>query len=154
AANVNTGSVVSDFQQGRRTILDKDQFSQRVDFVESTKSSWFGRYSWQDEGQSQEAIGLSGSKILTTVNQELISNTRVISPSMVNEFRFGHNGFFNSIGTLLGFVRDVNGELNIPGMPSPSPIAWGIPSVGVTSFSSFGDSTEGPYVNNNHTFQW
>ena len=72
----------------------------------------------------------------------------------MNEFRFGHNGFFNSIGTLLAYTQDVNGLLNIPGMPSPSPIAWGIPSVGVTSFSSFGDSTEGPYVNNNHTFQW
>lgn len=154
APNVNTGKLVSDYQQASRILLDKDQFSQRIDFVEKTKSIWFGRYSWQNEDQSQQAIGLSGSKILTTVDQELIGNTFIISPNKVNEFRFGHNGFFNSIGTLLAYSQDVNGALNIPGMPSPSPIAWGIPSVSVTSFSGFGDSSEGPYVNNNHTFQW
>jgi hypothetical protein len=155
-ANVNTGSLVSNYQQAEQTPLNNDQFSQRIDFVESTKSIWFGRYSRQSENQEQQAIGLSGPKILTTVNQEIIANSRIISSTKVNEFRFGHNGFYNSIGALLAFRRDVNGELNIPGMPSPvaGASAWGIPGVGIMGFDGLGDSTEGPYINNNHTFQW
>jgi len=152
--NVNTGGLVSNYQNGQRRVIDKDQFIQRVDLMESSKSSWFGRYSWGDEVQLQEALKLNGSKILTNVKQEMISNTRVLSATMVNEFRFGHNGFFNSTGRELAFIRDVNGELKLPGLPSPPPSAWGIPEVGVTPLSTFGDSTEGPYVNNNHTFQW
>ena len=151
---MNTGSLVANYQNGQRRIIDKDQFIQRVDLVESGKSSWFGRYSRGDEVQAQEALKLNGSKILTTVNQAMLSNTRVLSPSIVNEFRFGYNGFFNSTGRELAFVRDVNGELKIPGLPSPPPDAWGIPEVNISGFSSFGDSTEGPYVNNNHIFQW
>ncbi len=152
--NVNTGGLVSNYQNGQRRVIDKDQFIQRIDFVESSKSTWFGRYSWGDEVQLQEALKLNGSKILTNVKQEMISNTRVLSATKVNEFRFGHNGFFNSTGRELAFIRDVNGELKLPGLPSPPPGAWGIPEVGVTPLSTFGDSTEGPYVNNNHTFQW
>ena len=84
----------------------------------------------------------------------MISNTRVLSPSLVNEFRFGYNKFFNSLGRELAFQRDVVGELKISGLASPPPIAWGIPSVGISGFSGFGDDSEGPYVNTNHTFQW
>ena len=34
------------------------------------------------------------------------------------------------------------------------PEAWGIPSIGITGFSGFGDSTEGPYTNRNHAFEF
>ncbi len=154
APNVSTGSLVSNYQRGQRRVIDKDQFIQRIDLVEGARSSWFGRYSWGDEVQLEEALKLNGSKILTHVKQAMISNTRVLSPSKVNEFRFGYNGFFNSTGRELAFIRDVNGELKLPGLPSPPPNAWGIPQVAISGFSGFGDSTEGPYVNNNHIFQW
>ena len=34
--------------------INKDQFISRMDFVESSKSQWFGRYSWGDENQSND----------------------------------------------------------------------------------------------------
>ena len=34
------------------------------------------------------------------------------------------------------------------------PEAWGIPSIPITGFSAFGDSTEGPYTNTNHAFEF
>lgn len=150
---MNTGSLVANFQNGQRRIIDKDQFIQRINFVESSRSSWFGRYSWGDELQLQEELKLNGSKLLTGVKQAMLSNTRVFSSSMVNEFRFGYNKFANSTARELAFVRDVLGELKLPGLPPP-PVGWGIPDVGITGFSGFGDNSEGPYVNNNHTFQW
>ncbi len=154
APNVSTGSLVSNYQIGRRRVIDKDQFIQRIDLVESSSSNWFGRYSWGDEVQTEENLKLNGTKLLTNAKQAMISNTRVLSPALVNEFRFGYNKFFNSQGSELAFQRDVVGELKIPGLGSPPPIAWGIPSVGVSGFSGFGDSSEGPYVNTNLSFQW
>ncbi len=152
--NVATGSLVSNYQIGQRRVIDKDQFIQRIDLVENTSSNWFGRYSSGDEVHAQEALKLNGTKLLTEVKQIMLSNTRVLSPSMVNEFRFGYNKFFNSLGRELAFQRDVVGELKIPGLDSPPPIGWGIPSVGISGFSGFGDDSEGPYVNTNHVFQW
>jgi hypothetical protein len=154
APNIATASLSSNFQNGRRRVIDKDQFIQRVDWTESSNSSWFGRYSWGDELQLEEALKLNGSKLLTRVHQAMVTNTRVLSPATVNEFRFGYNQFNNSTGRELARVRDVNGELALPGIPSPPPEAWGIPEIGLAHYSGFGDSTEGPYVNNNHIYQF
>src|SRR5215469_15019883 len=41
---------------GQRPLTNKDQFIQRVDFNESSNSSWFGRYSWGDEALTQPAL--------------------------------------------------------------------------------------------------
>ena len=73
---------------------------------------------------------------------------------LVNEFRFGFNYFFNTFGRELAFERDVVKELNIPGISLNPPEAWGIPSIGITGFSGFGDSTEGPYTNRNQAFEF
>jgi hypothetical protein len=88
---VDTGSLSSNFQNGRRRAIDKDQFIQRVDWMESANSSWFGRYSWGNESQLEEALKLNGSKLLTEVHQAMVSNTRGLCLATVNEFRFGYN---------------------------------------------------------------
>lgn len=153
APNLNPGLVPSNLEVLRNRVVDKDQFIQRIDFVESSKSNWFGRYSYGDEIQVQPNLYLNGNKTLTTVHQAMFSNTRVLSPSMVNEFRGGYNYFFNSNGAELANIRDVTSELKIPGVAQQPPIAWGIPAIGITGFSGFGDSSEGPYVNTNHIYQ-
>lgn len=139
---------------GQRPLTNKDQFIQRVDFNESSNSSWFGRYSWGDEALTQPALFENGRNILTHVWQAMISNTRVFSPTKVNEFRFGTDYFFNSTGRELAFKKNVIAEVGLPNFPSPDPVSWGIPSVAIDAFSGFGDDTEGPYVNHNTTFQW
>jgi outer membrane receptor protein involved in Fe transport len=40
------------------------------------------------------------------------------------------------------------------GLIDPPQAAWGTPSVSITGFSGFGDSVQGPFVINDHTFQW
>ena len=138
--------------QGRP--INKDQFILRMDFAESSKSQWFGRYSWGDENQLSEALYLNGFQVLTNVEQYMGSNVRVFSPTTVNEFRFGYTSFFNSAGRELAFKRDVVTELGIPGLKGGDPVTWGIPSVAVTNYSGFGDDSEGPYANNNHSLQF
>ncbi len=153
APNTNAGGLINNYENGRNRQIDKDQFTQRIDFTESTESSWFGRYSWSNERQVTPNLYLNGSSLLTNVRQAMLSNTRVFGANKVNEFRFGYNYFFNSLGTELAYVRDVISELNIPGVTSSTPVAWGTPNITVSGFTGFGDTAEGPYVNKNHTYQ-
>jgi len=95
---------------------NKDQFSTRIDFVESSRSNWFGRFSWDDEFNIAPALVLNGSSLQTHVDQWMIDNVRVLKPNLVNEFRFGFNHFFNSLASQLSGARDVVKELGIPGL--------------------------------------
>src|SRR5262245_43445019 len=153
APNFNPNALGFNHQQTQGSRLDKDQLIARGDFIESSGSSWAGRYSWGDELQLTPALKLNGTKLLTKVKQVMASNTRSIGASKVNEVRFGYNQFYNSLGRELADVRDVVTELNIPGVGSGPPIAWGIPSISISGFSGFGDDSEGPYVNNNRYYQ-
>lgn len=154
AANLNTAKISNNFQESQGRPINKDQFILRMDFVESSKSQWFGRYSWGDENQLSEGLRLDGVKILTNVEQYVGSNTRVLSPSIVNETRFGYTRFYNSIGRALAFNRNVVSEIGIPGLSAGQPVQWGIPNVSIINYSSIGDDTEGPYENKNNSLQF
>ena len=51
-----------------------------MDYVESSKSTWAGRYSWGDENESSPGLNLNGTKLVTNLEQYMGSNTRVFSP--------------------------------------------------------------------------
>ena len=135
-------------------VIDRKQYTQRMDFIQSSKSLWMGRYSWSHDDEVTPALSQNGSKLLNTVHQGMIGNTYTLSPTVLNEARFGYNSFFNTFGRELAFVRDVVKELGIPGISEGTPESWGIPSIGITGFSGFGDSTEGPYTNRNKVFEF
>ncbi len=158
--NLNDGLVDYNYEATRNRKVDKDQFIQRIDFVESPKSSWFGRYSWGDEVEMQPEFYLNGSNTSTTVHQTMFSNTRLLSTSTVNEFRFGFNSFYNLKAGELANKRDVMSELNIPGISKQPPVAWGTPEIVIVGFTgltllgkTFGDLANGPYLNRNRTYQ-
>jgi hypothetical protein len=93
--NISGAGLSNNYLSLRNNKTDKDQFTQRIDFVESSKSSWFGRYSWQDDSQVQPALYLNRHTLAVTVKQAMLANTRTLTPSLVNEFRFGYSGFYN-----------------------------------------------------------
>src|SRR5260370_7666336 len=125
-----------------------------MDFVESSKAQWDGRYSWGDENQSTQGLNLDGTKIVTNYEQYMGSNTRTFGTHIVNEARFGYTRLFNSIGTYLAFNTDVVSAIGIPNFPGGAPVTWGIPNVTLIGYSSIGDSTQGPYANTNNTLQF
>ena len=147
-------SLLNNYVRPQSSPNNRDGFVLRVDFVEASKSQWSGRYSWGDENTSSEGLTLDGSKLITNYDQYAGSNTRTFSPKIVNEARFGYTRFFNSVGTYLAFTRDVVGEIGIPNLSGGLPVTWGIPGVGLTGYNGFGDSSEGPYVNNNKSLQF
>ena len=75
---------------------NKDLFLTRIDFAESTKSTWFGRYNFQNENNVTPALYKNGTLLAVGVQQGMISNVRVLKPTLVNEFRFGYGGFYNN----------------------------------------------------------
>jgi hypothetical protein len=153
-ANIANGTLSNNFVRADAAPLNKDQFVLRMDYVESAKSQWSGRYSWGDENQANQGLTLDGTKILTNFEQYMGSNTRTFSPNVVNEARYGYTRFYNSIGTFLAFTTNVVDSLGIPGFKGGAPVTWGIPNVTLLNYSSLGDSTEGPYANNNNTLQF
>ena len=134
---------------------NRDAFTLRMDFVESSKSQWTGRYSWGDENQSSNGLGGLGSKILTNYEQYLGSNTRTLTPRLVNEARFGYTRIYNSTGTLSAGSNNVVGTLGIPGLNPGDPATWGIPAISLNGdgFSGIGDNTDGPYVIQDNSLQ-
>jgi hypothetical protein len=134
--------------------INKYQYTQRTDLIQSSASAWMGRYSYAKENEVAPALKLNGTKLDTRVHQAALGNTWTLSSTLVNEFRFGFNYFYNTFGRELANVRDVIKELGIPGVSLNPGEAWGIPSISITGFSGFGDNTEGPYTNRNKAFEF
>ena len=147
--------LVNNYTQFSSSPLNRDAFVLRMDFVESVKSQWTGRYSWGDENQQTHSLNITGKEILTNYEQYLGSNTRSIRPNLINEARFGYSRFFNSIGTTSAYTNNVVSKLGVPGLNPGDPVTWGIPEISFTGdgFSVIGDDPDGPYANNNNTLQ-
>jgi hypothetical protein len=152
--NNSTGGLVNNYLAFQDRVIDKYQYTQRMDFVQNSASSWMGRYSYGKDNEVSPALKLNGTKLDNRIHQAVVGNTWTVSSTLVNEFRFGFNYFFNTFGRELAFERDVIKELGIPGIALNPPEAWGIPAIGITGFSGFGDSTEGPYTNRNKAFEF
>jgi len=148
--------LTNNYTQFNSSPQNRDGLVARMDYNESPKSQWMGRYNWGDENQSNQGLGGAGSKILTNYEQYTGSNTRTFTPTVVNEARFGYTRFFNSIGTLLAFQKDVVSEIGIPGQQGGAPVTWGITNVNFsgTGFTGIGDTNDGPYANDNNTLQF
>ena len=155
--NVNQlggGLPKDNYQYLAKTPVDKDQITERIDFTESPNSQWFGRYSWTDESTISPGLTVDGSVLYTRASQWVLSNTRIISPTKVNEARFGYNSLYNVIGQQLAGVEDVNAALGLQ-LKIKDPNSWGIPNIGLSNnLSSFGNATSSPFSIDNKTFQF
>ncbi|HEU4388668.1 MAG TPA: TonB-dependent receptor [Blastocatellia bacterium] len=149
----NSSNVLAtnNYAQTSSQPLNRDGFVLRVDFIESPTSQWMGRYNWGDENTSTQALNLAGTKVLTNYKQYTGSNTRILTPNLINDVRFGYTRFFNSLGTLSAGNLDVVSDIGIPNQNPGAPITWGIPNVVFNGggFTAIGDANDGPFANNN-----
>lgn len=147
-------TLVRNYVRNAVSPTDSDQFNQRIDFNESTKSNWFGRYSWGSDLQVPTATFLPDSqRVETNVKQAMISNTRIINTSTVNEARFAWNQFRNDLVGYYANSQDVQAGLGINGLFAPSPLAYGLPAISLGGgVDGFGGVT--PWVTRNNAFQF
>jgi hypothetical protein len=147
------GLPLNNYQYLTKTPVDKSQFNQRIDFNESTKSQWFGRYSWTDELTVNPGLTVDGSTTYTRASQWVVSNVRVFSPTKVNEARFGYNSLYNSIAQQLAGVEDVDAEIGVPFKVADTN-SWGVPSIQLANnLTSFGNNTSSPFTINDKVWQ-
>jgi hypothetical protein len=122
--------LTNNYVQNNGSPKNRDGFVLRMDFVESAKSQWSGRYSWGDENFVNQTINVSGSKLITNYEQYMGSNTRILSPNVLNEARFGYARFYNAITAIGAFSVNTVAALNLPNLAAGAPVTWGIPNVG------------------------
>ncbi len=151
----NLPGTVSNYTQMNSSPNNRAGLTLRMDYVESVKSQWTGRYSWGDEDQSSTGISITGSKILNKHEQYLGTNTRTFSASLVNEARFGYTTMSNSLGTRSAYEVDSVSALGIPNLAAGAPVSWGVPfaSFAGTGYSAIGDTQDGPYAIDDNTLQ-
>src|SRR5581483_1260677 len=74
SGNVAGTGTANNFVRSSAAPINRDGFVLRMDFVESARSQWTGRYSWGDENQASQGITLDGTKIITNYEQYMGSN--------------------------------------------------------------------------------
>src|SRR5579863_6214208 len=149
------GAPNRNYQYLADTPVDKNQFNQRIDFTESEKSQWFGRYSWTNDNTLTPGITSNdGQTLFTRASQWVLSNVRIISPAKVNEARFGYSSLFNNITQQLAGVENVGSEIGVP-VSVTDKNSWGIPNIQLTNnLTSFGNPTSSPFQINDKYFQF
>jgi hypothetical protein len=151
----SNGNPSQNYLDGRSTTSNFDQTSARVDHQFSPNDTVFGRFSFQDaNGYTPNTFPVFGQQD----NQRQInvtgSYTKVLSPTLVNEFRFGYQGWFQ-ITAAEDYLKglDFMSKFGIRGLEYATNAGLiGSPALSVTGFSAFGNGT-GPNKARNHTFQ-
>ena len=152
------GLPYHNYQFNNKLPVDKYDFTTRIDFNESSKSQWFFRYSWNNEStlSALPTLGLDDGEVLATrAAQWELSNIRTISPTKVNEVRFGYSSLFNNITQQLAGKENVDQELGIP-VTISDPNSFGIPNIdfSANNLTSFGNPTSSPFQINDEYFQF
>src|ERR1700682_508262 len=150
---LNSATPNNNLQIGQNNTVDKNQVTDRGDFNQSLNSQWFGRFSWTNENTINPTLPDQGLTLGTNSKQYMISNAWVLSPTKVNEVRFGYTTMFNAVADVLSGKRDVVKELGLPFTPEV-PQSYGVPAVTMGSgLSSWGDNTSAPFVINDKIVQ-
>src|SRR5262245_19936525 len=119
-----------------------DRYSVRIDSQLSTNDKITGRFYRADNGPFISGVGTGTDKFGnwggfgTATRNAVGSYTRVMSPSMVNEVRFGfmHTNYFRQPQNF-----DFDPSKLIPGLIAPVPGLGGLPTVSITGFRGFFD---------------
>ena len=157
------GKVVSNYPYTTQSPQNRQGLAVRGDYIQSSRMQYAFRYSSGKEDITNTEFQGAGSKIITNYYQYMGSNTWTISPTIVNEARFGYNHFFNSLGLLSAYTNNVVDAIGIPGLKGGDPSTWGIPDMAFSQgptgttpsiWQEIGDiGGDGPYVVTDPTWQ-
>jgi hypothetical protein len=147
AATLPGDTFLNNFVAQSKRPLTQDEFTQRVDWNQSSRSSWFGRYSWETDYQGDlSAFVTSIGHVATTAEQAVLTNIQLIGPATVNEARFGLNIFKNDRVGYYANKQDISSTLGIQGLAPDPPLAWGMPSFGLSNGIGSGLGSSDPEI--------
>lgn len=124
-------------------INDSDQYNVRLDHELTSKDRIFGTYSWSDEQRNLKALRAFGGEGFPLSNR-LVTATwnHIVSPSMLNEFRFGFNRSVTYRLSETSFTKDYAQEVFKLKNLKTEPIVYGIPTFNISGFSATGSISQ------------
>ena len=144
--NVTSGGVTPDLNNYTRNALltdNNDSYDARIDWTPSSSDTIFGRYNYSNRYRSIPGYfgGLADGTSTSAWGNQIIKShsfvlgwTHIISPTIVNEFRFGFLRNYSAAQQQPFDLPQTSADF-IPGVPSNPAIGGGVP---LTQFSNFG----------------
>jgi hypothetical protein len=138
----NTAGLTNNLNTDIPNDISSNQTLDRVDYNPSDRMRFFGRYIWQKFNYvAGSPIPTADSYSPTTDSNGAFGYTQILTPRLINDFRFGFNKL--STNVLNGFAEDnikgAGAALGIPGFNSDvtnnNP---GTPSINITNFQELG----------------
>ena len=129
-----------------------DQTMVRVDYQMTSNLSWFGRWNYdKDSTYTPSSFIHEGGFVTTRPDQVAAGGIQIIGSHLINDERFGWTRFVNNLTGYNAYKNDINTKvLKIPSInPTNNPAFWGIPSMAITGYSSFGEPTTVYLTHNN-----
>ncbi len=122
--------------------INNNETLDRVDYNPTEKFRFFGRYYWQKLNYvAGSLIPTSTSYSPTTDSNGAFGYTQLITPTLVNDFHFGHNKLTTKLLNAFAQnnIQGAGAALGIPGFNSDVTNANpGIPSINTTNFLELG----------------
>ena len=116
------GNLINNYLYGTNSFINGDQGDVKIDYNISEKDRFFGRFSESRiDNPGINAMPLYYNSYNTSpTHTGVVDWTRTVSPSLVNEARFGVNYVYLSNGAAIGSdsPKDYAQTLGIPGVPS------------------------------------
>jgi hypothetical protein len=150
SANVATND--QNFSEPQKNAITENDYDARIDFVATSKDTFFGRYSLGTDllngtqvlSDSSHNLPSGGGNNPSHPRQVAVGETHIFSPTIINEFRFGW------MRDLLGYAQP-NGNVPVAANigiqnANTSPLLGGFPIIGgwYGNISYIGDG--GPYL--------
>lgn len=129
--------------------IDADQINVRVDHSITQSDQFFARLSVSTSEDIGRAINFNGQTTINKPRGVALGYTRIISPSTVNELRFGAQRYYFNFFTD-GTGTDGAAQLGLPTFGGPS---TRYPQITLRNLSGFGGNTALPVDRAENTFQ-
>jgi hypothetical protein len=118
--NPINSSLVNNYQYATNTFINGDQGDVKIDYNISDKDRFYGRFSESRfDNPTLNSFPLIYNSFATApTHTGVVDWTRTISPSVVNEVRFGVNYVYNDNGAAANGLNNFAQTVGIPAVPS------------------------------------
>ncbi|PYU92505.1 MAG: TonB-dependent receptor [Acidobacteria bacterium] len=126
-----------------KRVNDWDQYNVRLDHHFTSKDILYGTFSNSDETLLAPVLRpLGGDVFPQTDRLYTVTYTRIIGPTMINEFRFGHNRSLTYRTAETSNTKDYAKEEFGLKNTSPNPFDFGVPVFSPSGFGGVGSLSE------------
>lgn len=126
-----------------KTINDWDQYNVRLDHHFTSRDVVYGTFSNSDETLLRPALRPLGGDVFPQSDRlYTVTYNRIITPAIINEFRFGYNRSVTYRTAETSNTQDYAGQIFGLKNTSPNPFDFGVPDFNPSGFGGVGSLSE------------